>query len=60
LERFPILRVYLASALEAAGFELHPTFRTSHVTIAVTDLDAGFAALEAVQHELRPNPYHEE
>lgn len=59
LERFPILRVYTMDALMAAGFEVHPTFRTPHVTIAFTDLEAGLSALEALEHERRPNPYHE-
>lgn len=58
-ERFPVLRVYDRAVLTAAGFEVVPTFRSPHVTVAFVDLDAGLAAIEAVEHETRPNPYHE-
>lgn len=59
LERFPLLRVYDPAALIGAGLEVVPTFRSPHVTLAFADLDAGLAALETVEHVIRPNPYHE-
>jgi hypothetical protein len=58
LERFPLLRLYDPGALTVAGIEVVPTFRSPHVTLAFTE-DAGLAALETVEHELRGNPYHE-
>ncbi len=45
--------------LIAAGVEVVPTFRSPHVTLAFGDLDLGLATLEAVEHEVRRNPYHE-
>jgi hypothetical protein len=59
LERFPLLRLYDPAALTAAGLEVVPTFRSPHVTVAFVDLDAGLTAIETVEHETRPNPYHE-
>lgn len=58
LERFPGLRIYRAGDLVAAGIEVVPTFRSPHVTLAFTDLDAGLRALHTVEHETRTNPYH--
>lgn len=58
LERFPFLGVYEVVALLDAGFEVVPTFRSPHVTIAFTDLDEGLAALRAVAHLRRQNAYH--
>ena len=34
-------------------------FRSPHVTLACVDLEPGLGALESVEHEIRPNPYHE-
>jgi len=59
LVRFPVLGIYRVSALEAAGFEVVPTFRTPHVTIGFTgDLADGLKRLRGAVHEQRPNPYH--
>jgi hypothetical protein len=60
LERFPVLRLYRPEVLEAAGFEIVPTFRTPHVTLAF-DGELGFCLerLGAAEHEERPNTYHE-
>lgn len=59
LRRFPILAVYSVADLEVAGFEVVPTFRTPHVTIAfVGELDRGLERLRAAVHEQRANPYH--
>lgn len=59
LRRFPFLAIYTLVALEAAGFEVVPTFRTPHVTIAfVGELEVGLERLRAAVHEQRPNPYH--
>ncbi|MGH3841680.1 MAG: hypothetical protein ACRDS0_09600 [Pseudonocardiaceae bacterium] len=60
LERFSLLGCYRVVDLQKAGFEIWPTFRTPHVTIAFTgDLDERLAALAGVAHEVRVNPYHE-
>lgn len=59
LRRFPILAIYTLVELEAAGFEVVPTFRTPHVTIAFAgELDDGLERLRAAVHEQRTNPYH--
>lgn len=60
LEHFPVLRLYRPEVLEAAGFEIVPTFRTPHVTLAFDgDLDAWVDRLRTADHEERTNPYHE-
>ena len=60
LERFPVLIVIRIADLEAAGFEVVPTFRTPHVTIAFDgDLDSTLARLVALGTDQRPNPYHD-
>ena len=47
--------------LRAAGFEVVPTFRTPHVTIAFADdLDSALARLAALGTDRRPNAYHDE
>ena len=58
LERFEQLLVYPLKSLLDAGFEVAPTFRPPHVTIAFTDLDRGLRLLAGTEHERRPNPYH--
>lgn len=59
LRRFPILAIYSLADLEAVGFEVVPTFRTPHVTIAFGgELDRGLERLRAAVHERRANPYH--
>ncbi len=59
LVRFELLGIYRVSALRAAGYEVIPTFRTPHVTIAFTgDLDEGLERLRLAVHDERPNPYH--
>lgn len=60
LERFPLLGCYRVAELRAAGFEIWPTFRTPHVTIAFGgDLDERLAALVHAAHDVRANRYHE-
>ncbi|MGQ0466708.1 MAG: hypothetical protein ACT4QG_15455 [Sporichthyaceae bacterium] len=60
LERFPLLACYRVADLRAAGFEVWPTFRTPHVTIAFGgDLDERLAALLATPHDTLSNPYHQ-
>jgi hypothetical protein len=59
LERFPLLGIYRIDSLREAGFDVVPTFRTPHVTIAFRgDVDDGIDRLLAARSELRPNPYH--
>lgn len=60
LERFAVLVVILIADLLTAGFEVVPTFRTPHVTIAFTgNVDTGLARLINLGHDRRRNPYHE-
>ncbi len=59
LERYPVLRIYRPGALRALSVEVVPTFRSPHVTLAFTDLEAGLTTLARSRHERRPNPYHE-
>lgn len=59
LERFPTVVLFERSALEAAGVQVVPTFRTPHVTIAHRDLDSLAAALMSCDHESAVNPYHD-
>jgi hypothetical protein len=60
LERFPLLGVFAISDLQAAGFEIVPTFRSPHVTIAFAgDLEDALARLVELRIDLRPNPYHD-
>ncbi len=60
LHQFGVLRVYRVADLEAAGFELVPTFRTPHVTVAwASDFDEGLGRLASACHQERGNPYHE-
>lgn len=59
LERFPMLRLYSMATLTTAKFEVVPTFRTPHVTIAFEgDLEDGLRRLWNADHETRSNPYH--
>ena len=61
LERFPLLVVFEMGLLRAAGFDVVPTFRTPHVTIAFADdLDSALARLAALGTNRRPNAYHDE
>lgn len=60
LERFPVLAVMPIAALEADGFEVVPTFRTPHVTIAFTgDPAERLDALAALVSRVVENPYHD-
>ena len=60
LERFPVFVMFRIGDLEAAGFDVVPTFRTPHVTIAfTTDLDEALGTLLHLGTDRRPNPYHE-
>lgn len=59
LERFAMLSVFRSSSLEAAGFEIVPTFRSPHVTVAFTgDVDDHLRELATLRVEVRRNPYH--
>ena len=59
LRRFRLVRVYRVADLVGAGFEIVPTFRTPHVTIAWRDeLDEGLERLDSADHIERLNPYH--
>lgn len=60
LERFPALAVFSTTTLEAGGFEVVPTFRTPHVTIAfVGDLTERLDAFASLVSRVVENPYHE-
>jgi hypothetical protein len=60
LRRFPELALFRVADLLAKDFEVVPTFRTPHVTIAFRGyLDARLAALESLRIEVRANPYTE-
>jgi hypothetical protein len=60
LERFAVLVVLPIGRLLDAGFEVLPTFRTPHVTIAFQgDLTEWLSRLENLGTDRRPNPYHE-
>ncbi|MGH9041749.1 MAG: hypothetical protein ACRDZ3_16140, partial [Acidimicrobiia bacterium] len=60
LERFPLLGIFGIRELEEAGFEVVPTFRSPHVTIAFAgDLTEALTRLTELRIELRPNPYHD-
>lgn len=60
LRRFGLLRVYRRAVLEEHGFEVVPTFRSPHVTIAwVGALDEGLRELDRAEHDDRTNPYHD-
>ena len=59
LERFAVLLIFRITDLTAAGFEVVPTFRSPHVTIAFTgDLDRRLTELDSLRIDERPNPYH--
>lgn len=52
LERFPLLGCYRITDLQEAGFEIWPTFRTPHVTIAFSgDLDERLTVLVHAAHK---------
>lgn len=60
LRRFGSLRVYRITVLVEHGFEVVPTFRSPHVTIAwVGTLDDGLRGLDRAEHDERTNPYHD-
>ncbi len=55
-----MLVVLRIAELLAAGFEVVPTFRTPHVTIAFQgDLDSSLAVLITLGIDQRPNLYHD-
>lgn len=57
--RFRLVRVYRIADLVKAGFEIVPTFRTPHVTVAWQDeLEDGLGRLDSAAHIERVNPYH--
>lgn len=61
LERFDTLAVFRIDDLGTTGFEVVPTFRTPHVTIAFTgNLDERLVALDSLRVERRRNSYHGE
>ena len=60
LERFPVLAVFELTALVEAGFDLVPTFRTPHVTVAFSaDLERHLLALAKLHPRVVENPYHD-
>ena len=61
LERFPVLAVFRMSDLVAVGFEIVPTFRTPHVTIAFVDHpEQAYRRLQQIDHQRIVNPGHRE
>jgi hypothetical protein len=61
LVRFQVLTLMRVGVLRTAGFRLEPTGRNSqHFTVAFDDLDEGISRLSRCEHEVWPNPYHEE
>lgn len=55
-----MLVVLRIAELLAAGFEVVPTFRTPHVTIAFQgDLDSALAVLVTLGIDQRPNLYRD-
>ena len=59
LERFGALAVFGLVALMDAGFEVVPTFRTPHVTIAFVDEPAlAYRRLMDLDHQRIVNPGH--
>lgn len=59
LRQWPTAVVFRRSALEAAGVEVVPTFRTPHVTLAATVLADLVDRLVNCEHRVVVNPYHE-
>jgi hypothetical protein len=60
LERFSVLAVFELATLVDAGFELVPTFRTPHVTVAFSgDLNERVLALAQLHPQILDNPYHD-
>lgn len=60
LERFSTVFVLRIDDLSAAEFEVVPTFRTPHVTIAfASDVDRRLAMLDSLAVERLINPYHD-
>ncbi len=60
LERFPVLAVFELTALVGAGFEIVPTFRTPHVTVAFSgELERHLVALAQLNPRVVENPYHD-
>ncbi|MGH9189983.1 MAG: hypothetical protein ACRD0Q_08135 [Acidimicrobiales bacterium] len=51
--------VFRRHAVEAAGIELIPTFRTPHVTLAHAELAELLERLAGCEREILQNPYHE-
>lgn len=51
--------VFTRAALDAAGVDVIPTFRTPHVTLAHDDLPELIRRLSSCQHRVVVNPYHE-
>jgi hypothetical protein len=61
LERFSHMAIFDLVQLEDGGFEVVPTFRTPHVTIAFAgDLQKRLDHLGALVKEHLRNPYHEQ
>lgn len=58
LVRFAVIVVFERAALESAGIEVVPTFRTPHVTLCHVGLDQLIQRLTACDHADRLNPYH--
>ena len=58
LAQFEILVLMTAGAIRRAGLELRPTFRRTHYTIILADLDRDIPRLMSCEKVQRPNRYH--
>jgi hypothetical protein len=61
LVRFRVLTLVQVGVLSAAGLRLDPTGRNPHhFTLAFDELETGIDRLRRCEHQLWPNPYHED
>ena len=58
LANFATVVVFTRADLEAGGIDVLGTFRTPHVTLAATDIEALVKALVRCPRQVRENPYH--
>jgi hypothetical protein len=59
LRQWSTAAVFTRAALEDAGIEVVPTFRTPHVTLAHSELGELVQRLLRCEHQVVANPYHE-
>ena len=59
LAAWATVRVFRRAAVEGAGIEVVPTFRTPHVALAHAELEELLGRLERCEHQMIENPYHE-